>query len=57
MTGILSFNIDDENDSYFHHEVQLTDQRTKGALYDKLTFIYLEVPQNSGLYAGNSIDI
>ena len=45
VIGILNFNIDDENDSYFHHEVQLTDQRTKEVFYDKLTFIYLEMPK------------
>ena len=45
VIGILNFNIDDDNGSYFHHEVQLTDQRTKEVFYDKLTFIYLEMPK------------
>lgn len=45
--GILNFvfdeNRDDEN--YFHHEVKLMDIHRKEVFYDKLTFVYLEMPK------------
>lgn len=45
--GILNFvfdeDLDDEN--YFHHEVKLMDVHRKEVFYDKLTFIYLEMPK------------
>jgi predicted transposase/invertase (TIGR01784 family) len=44
--AILDFVFDDEAntpDKYFH-EVKLTEQETKEIFYDKLTFIYLEMP-------------
>ena len=43
--GILNFTFDKDNDNYFHHEVQLLDNQTKEIFYDKLTFIYLEMPK------------
>ena len=43
--GILNFTFDHSNDDYFHHEVKLLDTRTKEVFYDKLTFIYLEMPK------------
>lgn len=42
--GILDFKFDDEDDSY-HHEVMLTDTTTQKVFYDKLTFVYLEMPK------------
>lgn len=43
--GILNFTFDDNNSDYFHHEVKLMDTLTKEVFYDKLTFIYLEMPK------------
>lgn len=43
--GILNFTFDTASDSYYHHEVKLIDTRTKEVFYDKLTFIYLEMPK------------
>ena len=43
--GILNFSFDDSDPEYFHHEVKLMDTRTKNVFYDKLTFIYLEMPK------------
>ncbi len=45
VIGILNFTFDQRDDQYFHHEVQLMDKRTKEVFYDKLTFIYLEMPK------------
>ena len=45
VIGILNFKFDKETDTYYHHEVQLMDNRTKEVFYDKLTFIYLEMPK------------
>ena len=45
VIGILNFKFDSEVDNYFHHEVQLMDVCTKQVFYDKLTFIYLEMPK------------
>lgn len=45
VIGILNFTFDDKDGDYYHHEVQLTDNRTKEVFYDKLTFIYLEMPK------------
>lgn len=42
--GILDFKFDDEDDSY-HHEVKLVDTTTEKVFYDKLTFVYLEMPK------------
>ena len=45
--GILNFVFDEDKDSqeYFHHEVKLMDTYRKTVFYDKLTFIYLEMPK------------
>lgn len=45
--GILDFVFDeDENNAdYYHHEVKLMDVVKKEVFYDKLTFIYLEMPK------------
>lgn len=43
--GILNFTFDDATPDYFHHEVKLVDLRTHKVFYDKLTFIYLEMPK------------
>jgi len=45
VIGILNFKFDSEDDNFFHHEVQLMDVCTKQVFYDKLTFIYLEIPK------------
>ena len=45
VIGILNFKFDSEDDNYFRHEVQLMDVCTKQVFYDKLTFIYLEMPK------------
>ena len=45
IIGILNFTFDKDNDNYFHHEVQLLDNKTKEVFYDKLTFIYLGMPK------------
>lgn len=43
--GILNFTFDKDDEQYFHHEVKLLDTRTKEVFFDKLTFIYLEMPK------------
>lgn len=43
--GILNFTFDNDNDNYYHHEVKLVDLKSKQVFYDKLTFIYLEMPK------------
>ena len=43
--GILNFIFDDTDPEYFHHEVKLVDMGTRKVFYDKLTFIYLEMPK------------
>ena len=43
--GILNFVFEDKDDEYFHHEVKLMDIYTKEVFYDKLTFVYLEMPK------------
>ena len=45
VIAILNFVFDHIHDGYFHHEVQLTDNKTREVFYDKLTFIYLEMPK------------
>ena len=45
IIGILNFVFDDSHDNYFHHEVKLIDTKTKEVFYDKLTFVYLEMPK------------
>lgn len=43
--GILDFSFDDTDPEYFHHEVKLMDTKTKEVFFDKLTYIYLEMPK------------
>ena len=43
--GILNFCFDDADPEYFHHEVKLMDTKTKKVFYDKLSYIYLEMPK------------
>ena len=45
VIGILNFTFDDINNEYYHHKVKLMDVMTKEVFYDKLTFIYLEIPK------------
>lgn len=45
VIGILNFTFDHKDEGYFHHEVQLMDIHTKEIFYDKLTFVYLEMPK------------
>ncbi|WP_353570842.1 Rpn family recombination-promoting nuclease/putative transposase [Candidatus Albibeggiatoa sp. nov. BB20] len=42
--GILDFKFDD-NTPELHHHVQLVETTTQRVFYDKLTFIYLEIPK------------
>jgi len=45
--GILDFVFDEDkgSDQVFHHEVQLFDKSVQAVFYDKLTYIYLEMPK------------
>jgi len=45
--GILDFVFEEDKDNsdIFHHEVQLFDKQTEKVFYDKLTYIYLEMPK------------
>lgn len=45
--GILDFVFDEDKDSpdYFHHHVQLMETKRNRVFYDKLTYIYLEMPK------------
>lgn len=45
--GLLDFVFDDnkEDQKVFHHEVQLFDKQTQKVFYDKLTYVYLEMPK------------
>lgn len=45
--GILDFVFDEDKDDkeVFHHEVKMVDTRTNKVFYDKLTYIYLEMPK------------
>lgn len=45
VIGILNFKFYDGDEDYYHHEVKLVDINTKEVFYDKLTFIYLEMPK------------
>ena len=45
VIGVLNFIFDDSHDNYFHHEVKLMDTQSKEVFYDKLTFVYLEMPK------------
>lgn len=43
--AILNFTFDNRNDNCYSHEVKLIDTNTQEVFYDKLTFIYLEMPK------------
>ena len=45
--GILDFVFDEDKDdtNYYHHTVQLMEVNKKTVFYDKLTYIYLEMPK------------
>ena len=45
--GILDFKFEEDKDNpeYFHHEVKLMETKRKEVFYEKLTFIYLELPK------------
>jgi predicted transposase/invertase (TIGR01784 family) len=45
--GILDFVFDEDKDSpeYYHHHVQLMETRRKKVFFEKLTYIYLEMPK------------
>ena len=43
--GILNFTFDEQDLSEMHHEVMLMDTVRKEVFYDKLTYIYLEMPK------------
>lgn len=45
--GILDFVFDEDKDDHevFHHEVKMVDIKTGKVFYDKLTYIYLEMPK------------
>lgn len=45
--GILDFCFDDDkdNDEVFHHDVKLIDTTTGKVFYDKLNYVYLEMPK------------
>jgi len=47
MIGILDFIFaeDQDDQEVIHHEVKLVDQSTQKVFYDKLTYIYLEMPK------------
>lgn len=45
VIGILNFTFDDESSGYYHHKVQLMDVNSGKVFYDKLTFVYLEMPK------------
>ena len=42
---MLNFTFDDSDSEYYHHKVQLMDVHTGKIFYDKLTFVYLEMPK------------
>ena len=43
--GILNFTFDNDSDDYMHHEVKLMDVNTSKVFFDKLTYVYLEMPK------------
>lgn len=45
VIGILNFTFDDNSDKNCRHTVQLVDMESKTVFYNKLTFIYLEMPK------------
>ena len=45
VIGILNFSFDGTHPDKYSHEVQLREEETREVFYDKLTFIYLEMPK------------
>lgn len=45
VISVLNFTFDDSDSEYYHHKVQLMDVHTGKIFYDKLTFVYLEMPK------------
>ena len=45
IIGILNFTHDDVKSPQFYHEVKLMETSTHEVFYDKLTFVYLEMPK------------
>ena len=43
--GVLNFVFNEKDPNYYHTEVKLMDTKKKTVFYDKLTFIYLEMPK------------
>lgn len=43
--GILDFTFEESDKDKYRHDVKLTEQETKNVFYDKLTYIYLEMPK------------
>ena len=43
--GILDFKFEESDPKKYRHDVKLTEQETKHIFYDKLTYIYLEMPK------------
>ncbi len=43
--GILDFTFEESDPDKYHHNVKLTEQETKKVFYDKLHYIYLEMPK------------
>jgi len=43
--GILDFVFEESNPNKYRHDVKLTEQETKEVFYNKLTYIYLEMPK------------
>lgn len=43
--GILDFVFEESDPNKFRHDVKLTEQETKVVFYDKLNYIYLEMPK------------
>jgi len=45
FVGILNFAVSDFNDDNYLHYGQITDRDTNSVMYDKLSFIYIELPK------------
>ena len=45
IIGILDFTFDHEDKGCYRHDVQLIDRRTDEVFFEKLTFVYLEMPK------------
>ncbi|PIY08788.1 MAG: hypothetical protein COZ18_10490 [Flexibacter sp. CG_4_10_14_3_um_filter_32_15] len=43
--GVLDFEFDDSKPNQFHHNVKLIETTSNNVFYDKLTFVFLEIPK------------